>query len=93
MDESKKLTYAARLQAIQAQALSLVEQLSALTSAESPDRLPLLHDLIVQVQDLVTFCAADADTPPADKKNPAPTKRQLQGFWSAAARPAQCCGV
>ena len=80
MDESNKSTYAARLQAIQAQALSLAEQLSALTSAESPDRLPLLHDLIVQVQDLVTFCAADADTPPTDKKSPAPTKRQLQDF-------------
>ena len=80
MDESNKSTYAARLQAIQAQALSLVEQLSALTSAESPDRLPLLHDLIVQVQDLLTFCAADADTPSADKKSPAPTKRQLQEF-------------
>ena len=80
MEESGKASHAERLQAIHAEARSLVEHLQALTSAEPAERLPWLLDLIVQVQDLITFCAADADSSAVRKKTPAPTKRELQEF-------------
>ena len=81
MEDSGNATTADRLQAIQVQAKSLVKQLQALTSTQSSERLAWLLDLIVQVQDLLTFCSADpADATAAAKKTPAATRKQLKAF-------------
>ena len=73
-------SYAERLQAVHRQALSLVDHLQALTAEESPERLPWLLDLIVQIQEVVKFGSGGTDLAAVDENNPAPTPKQLQDF-------------
>ena len=80
MEESDKSSHAEHLQAVHLQALSLVEHLQALTAEETPERLPLLLELIVQVQEVVKFGSGSADPASVDEKNPPLTLKQLQDF-------------
>ena len=80
MEESGKSSHAENLQAVHLQALSLVKHLQALTAEETPERLPLLLELIVQVQEVVKFGSDGTDPAAADEKNPTPTPKQLQEF-------------
>ena len=80
MEESGKSSHAERLQAVHLQALRLVDQLQALTSEEPPEQLPLLLELIVQVQEVAKYASGGADPVGADEKTPAPTPKQLQEF-------------
>ena len=80
MEPSGKSSHAERLQAIQMQALTLVEQLQALTEEVQPDGLPPLLALIEQVQELLSFVVAGPEPASAAQKSPLPTPKQLKEF-------------